>query len=275
MLSNTTMKRKNKLFLCFRSLPIEPDHRHPISAFSKVSKTSAIESPVTDIGIPSSKSRLHLQKSDSCRSISRVLKSILFEASPKERVHDKTVEEPMLRSNSDGSRKTRKFSKKSVDGLVKSNSFDADKKLTRTNSTISSLSSNSISKLKNYQSLPTQTSLSTSESFNHKKQSNYSRSNSVKSRDSSSSYSGLYLILITLCITILCGRVYAILLMSLWVYCTPRRQDLVGRRSGSTAELLETVECEKRLVIMEGLIERNHHRREGINVLRENGFSRV
>ena len=180
----------------------------------------------------------------------------------------------MLRSKSDGSRKTRKFSQKSSDKFAKSNSFDTDKKLTRTNSTISSLPSNSILKLQNYQSLPTQTSLSTSESFNHKKQSNYVRSNSVKLRDSSSSYSGLYLILITLCITILCGRVYAILLMSLWVYCTPRHRDFGRRRSERTAKLPETVECEKTLVIMEGLIERNHHR-EGINVLRENGFSRV
>lgn len=71
--------------------------------------------------------------------------------------------------------------------------------------------------------------------------------------------SGLFVFLMSLWATIFCGRICAILFTLIFVYCMPRR-TWGDRRLKSVENLPEETEkeCKKR-VIMEGLLERNHH----------------
>ncbi|XP_050384068.1 uncharacterized protein LOC126800704 [Argentina anserina] len=74
-------------------------------------------------------------------------------------------------------------------------------------------------------------------------------------------HSGIYLLLISLGITVFWGRVLAILFTSIWLYfiswrcATSNLRQSENMRKWSEAELRD----QKRRVIMEGLIERNHH----------------
>lgn len=77
----------------------------------------------------------------------------------------------------------------------------------------------------------------------------------------SSLHSGICLLVISLMITILWGRLFAIVFTSIWVYSVPRRHVYYGREERAfKSPKIESRENEKR-VIMEGLLERNHHRR--------------
>lgn len=73
--------------------------------------------------------------------------------------------------------------------------------------------------------------------------------------------SGILLLVISLIITILWGRLFAILLASIFAYFVPRRRVGYGRQE-SVIKLEKTESKQsKKKVIMEGFLERNHHRR--------------
>jgi hypothetical protein len=73
--------------------------------------------------------------------------------------------------------------------------------------------------------------------------------------------SGIHLLVISLIITILWGRLCAILFASICAYFVPRRHAGCGRQE-SVIKLEKTESREhKKKVIMEGFLERNHHRR--------------
>jgi len=73
--------------------------------------------------------------------------------------------------------------------------------------------------------------------------------------------SGILLLVISLIITILWGRVCAILFASICAYFVPRRRVGYGRQE-SVIKLEKTESREhKKKVIMEGFLGRNHHRR--------------
>lgn len=108
-------------------------------------------------------------------------------------------------------------------------------------------------KLKNYRSLPTTRSLPTSTSL------------SSTTKECSRSNSPLYFIFITVCITIVLGRFYAILFTSMFLYFLPRRGEF--KNEEKLPEREENVEGMKRAVIMKGLLERNYYYREGIKLL--------
>lgn len=73
------------------------------------------------------------------------------------------------------------------------------------------------------------------------------------------SNSGLVIFAMSLCATIFCGRICAILFTLIFFYCMPRR-TCVDSRSRSVLKLPEETDKEyKKRVVMEGLLERNHH----------------
>lgn len=78
----------------------------------------------------------------------------------------------------------------------------------------------------------------------------------------SSFNSGIYLLVISLIITILWGRLCAIVFTSIWVYFVPRRRHVGYGQQEYVMKLAkpESPETERRRVILEGLLERNHHR---------------
>lgn len=102
--------------------------------------------------------------------------------------------------------------------------------------------------------------------FDSEKQSTKNQEDSVKKskkneKGSCELNSGMYLLLISLGITVFWGRVFAILFTSIWLYFFSWRcANSNLRRPENVRELSEEESREqKRRVIMEGLIERNHH----------------
>lgn len=73
--------------------------------------------------------------------------------------------------------------------------------------------------------------------------------------------SGMYLLLLSLGITVFWGRVFAILFTSIWLYFFSRRCATSNHRRPENVRKWSEAEFreQKRRVIMEGLIERNHH----------------
>ena len=86
--------------------------------------------------------------------------------------------------------------------------------------------------------------------------------------------SGIYLFLISLTVTVLWGKLCAIFFTIIWLYFLPRRQHNTSRPQNVTRSLWlpEKEESKdqysyKKKVIMEGLLERNHQRVNGIKFL--------
>lgn len=73
--------------------------------------------------------------------------------------------------------------------------------------------------------------------------------------------SGMYLLLLSLGITVFWGRVFAILFTSIWLYFFSWRCATINHRRPENVRKWSEAEFreQKRRVIMEGLIERNHH----------------
>ncbi|KAJ0966037.1 hypothetical protein J5N97_027175 [Dioscorea zingiberensis] len=71
---------------------------------------------------------------------------------------------------------------------------------------------------------------------------------------------GLFLLLISLCVMVIFGRLCAILWTATWLYLAPRRISVVSAapvaKPGHRSRVSE--EDEKRRVVLEGLLERNH-----------------
>ncbi|XP_011048486.1 PREDICTED: uncharacterized protein At5g23160-like [Populus euphratica] len=86
--------------------------------------------------------------------------------------------------------------------------------------------------------------------------------------------SGIYLFLVSLAVTVLWGKLCAIFFTITWLYFLPRRQHSTSRPQNVTRSLWlpEKEESKdqyyyKKKVIMEGLLERNHQRVNGIKFL--------
>lgn len=77
----------------------------------------------------------------------------------------------------------------------------------------------------------------------------------------SSFYSGISLLVISLVVTILWGKLCAIVFTSVFLFFVPRRHVGYGRQE-SVTKLAKIQSREyKKKIIMEGILERNHHRR--------------
>ncbi|KAH7675775.1 hypothetical protein IHE45_08G159600 [Dioscorea alata] len=70
---------------------------------------------------------------------------------------------------------------------------------------------------------------------------------------------GLFLLVISLCVMVMFGRLCAILWTATWLYLAPRRISVVSPSPAEMPELRSRVseEDEKRRVVLEGLLERN------------------
>lgn len=165
----------------------------------------------------------------------------------------------MLRSRSHDSRKISSH-------LQNPKSVETEFKEVRSNSMASFTSCpRSVSDRKHHQSsssnksLYRSRSLSLSKSFNREKQSN---SDGRVGITCSCSNSGLLVFVLSLCVTVFWGRVCGILFTTILFYFLHRR-SCIGQRSENMSKSPETEREYKKRVIMEGLLERNHHLREG------------
>ncbi|KAG2717165.1 hypothetical protein I3760_03G160600 [Carya illinoinensis] len=185
------------------------------------------------------------------RTFSRVLRAVMFEAIS-------TMKARNRKSNSqDSCQSSLSLSVRSHDSSddksVNPASVDADTDPeVRTDSGLSHSSSSGSS--------------SCSESISEKKNSPRSLSGFEKKPEKvkmccSGVHSGICLLVLSLMITILWGRLCAIVFTSIWVYSVPRRHVGFGREERVIKlPKIETRENKKK-VIIEGLLERNHHRR--------------
>uniref|UniRef100_A0A5B7BPZ6 Uncharacterized protein n=1 Tax=Davidia involucrata TaxID=16924 RepID=A0A5B7BPZ6_DAVIN len=256
---------KNKLLLCFRPVVLKAEIESKgldncsdggvctyLSFSNKENlKISTINSSPSDnerFGI-SEESIRRRRESNSHWKFSRVLRAVLFGISLRKRVRDRNVRRLEFRSKSDS------FLDLSDDKSVNPKSLEA--------------------KLKNFRSLSSKKCLSRSQSnfFDQKKQSTNNPQNpsEVKTKNrviaGLSSNPGLCLVLITLFVTILWGRVFAILFTSVWLYFLPGRINF-DRPSENMAKASPETESSrdyKKRVIMEGLLGRNHHQRDALN----------
>ncbi|KAF5481171.1 hypothetical protein F2P56_001844 [Juglans regia] len=173
------------------------------------------------------------------RTFSRVLRDVMFEAISTKKAHDRKS------FSQDSCQSSRRLSVRSHDSSddksVNPVSVDTDTdQEVRTNSGLSHSSSpvNSPRSLSGFEKKPEKVKMCCS-----------------------SLHSGICLLVISLMITILWGRLCAIVFTSIWVYSVPRQH--VGFGSEERVIKLPNIESREnhKKVIMEGLLERNHHRR--------------
>ncbi|XAR55441.1 hypothetical protein NMG60_11035510 [Bertholletia excelsa] len=251
---------KNKLFLCFRPMAVEPESkptgnpclddrvftciavaRHRDSSFSLV------ESPVS-AAVRTKCS----EKRDPSKSFSGAVRAVLFEISLKRKYHNRKSQNLLGSSSSESSR---------------SEGFSDVSKSANVNPDSSSIKIDS----------PASISCSSLQSPNQKKRSIGLQQRSIglqkqsklqsgdKVRSCSSSNAGLLLIFVALAITVFYGRICSILFTSLCLFILCRLSTWEQLPPEKVAGLPPEKErpgiyCRKK-AIMEGLLERNHQRR--------------
>ncbi|KAK9266355.1 hypothetical protein L1049_023788 [Liquidambar formosana] len=228
---------RNKLLLCFRPVVMEVDLESDGTVADKVFTYLAVENK-GGAKISTMESRDCSPVSDETgrrptgkRGFSRVVKAILFQTSLSKRARDRKV-----RQDSCGSKSSNLSTESNTNSIAFSSAAS------------SSSSSCPISESNSFRS----DCISQKQSVDNQLKKTF--------MDWSSFNFGLYLLLITLTVTILWGKLCAILFTSMWLYFLPRRH--VGKRRSEN--LMKTPEIHSRdyrkRVIMGGLLERNHHR---------------
>nr|XP_017239416.1 PREDICTED: uncharacterized protein LOC108212200 [Daucus carota subsp. sativus] len=228
----TTMKKKNKLLLCFRPLTHDPPPRDSDSVLlsnHKNTETSKLKSDQEALRVTQRRSR---SLNASSRNLCGDLKSVLVEAS----LHQQ--KQPSVKGNA---------ARLMLRSKSHHDSINLSKSLGSIEDNCVSLSSSAIPETERRTSSPLSQSKTLAKSQIH------------ADANARSLNSGLFVFLMSLWATIFCGRICAILFTLIFVYCMPRR-TWGDRRLKSVENLPEETEkeCKKR-VIMEGLLERNHH----------------
>ncbi|KAF5746016.1 hypothetical protein HS088_TW06G00181 [Tripterygium wilfordii] len=231
---------KNKFLPCFR--PVVVDHVDLVlESKGAVEKDSMIKSSTLE----GKKSENPMTVRPPKRKLSRAIKAVVFEMILAKRARDRRVSRENLRQSKQVSSSTN-ITVSDNDDASKNRVFDSPREIKSNSGSSSSWSFDSSSSL----------SISKSE---------------LKidvSKDRKSSYSitlnsGIYLLLLSLTLTILWGKLCAILFTTIWLYLLPRRRTRDGFRPETViTPSTETESTEyKKKVIMEGLLERNHHNR--------------
>ncbi|XP_062028672.1 uncharacterized protein LOC133744605 [Rosa rugosa] len=225
----------------------EEEEEEEVKVQAPLTKTMSLDRECSMISSQSSK----MPRSRHNRTFSRVIKAVVFETILAKKVRDGRV----VRQDSFGSKRSYSMNR------GKSLSLETDELM------ITPTETNSHEVKVNCSSNPDSAKQSTKNQedsvtiLSKKKKKDSVTKPKKNEKGSCELNSGMYLLLISLAITVLWGRVFAILFTSLWLYfftwsCpTSYRRRPENVRKWSEAESRD----QKRRVIMEGLIERNHH----------------
>ncbi|XP_059452155.1 uncharacterized protein At5g23160-like [Corylus avellana] len=184
------------------------------------------------------------------RNLSRVIKAVMFETLLSKRLRDRKQSLSVKPERSHDLFDEKSVNRASVDTNI-------DQEIT-TSSGLSHSSSFRSSSVNSTGSLPDTTKQDCS--INPQVQAVVEKPKKVE-MGCSGFNSGIHLLVISLIITILWGRLCAILFASICAYFVPRRHAGCGRQE-SVIKLEKTESREhKKKVIMEGFLERNHHRK--------------
>lgn len=193
-------------------------------------------------------SRSNLTKTSSGRSFSRILKAVLYKTSSSKRCRDRKDPE-----------KKSAFRKSARTDL-------GDNSIGRS---ASSLSSRSMTSCSSFTSSSTSSTSIASIVESKKNDTDFwgerQKPKDVKRRTTGVNVNSLlFLFFFSLAATIFWGRLFAVLFTSIWLYLNPHR-SAVDTRPEYVIKLPETdsrayYSKNKKKVIMEGLLERNHHR---------------
>ncbi|PRQ52957.1 hypothetical protein RchiOBHm_Chr2g0161211 [Rosa chinensis] len=214
---------------------VEVKEEEEVKVQAPLTKTMSLDRECSMISSQSSK----MPRSRHNRTFSRVIKAVVFETILAKKVRDGRV----VRQDSFGSKRSYSMNRR------KSLSLETNELM------ITPAETNSHEVKVNSSSNPDSAKHST------KNQEDSVTKPKKNEKGSCELNSGMYLLLISLGITVFWGRVFAILFTSLWLYfftwsCpTSYRRRPENVRKWSEAESRD----QKRRVIMEGLIERNHH----------------
>lgn len=214
----------------------------------------------TNLPSSSKESTAYPEKKGHKKNISRLLKAILFETSLAKKIKkrellqkvkqsEKVEKESNPEKNSVDS-KNKEFAKKDDDGVNISNS-------NMTGSSHSSLWSSSSSSL----SLDSKSLSDTSRLFrSNSSEFKLKQDNMQGNGKGQTSTIGLCLVLVSLMVLVLWGKVCAILCTSTWLFLVPRCSKA---RNNSSQKILdyEGIDSKeyKKMIIMEGLLERNRN----------------
>ncbi|XP_027060923.1 uncharacterized protein [Coffea arabica] len=305
---------KNKFALCFRPVVLETeepdpdDHDHNsviddvavskaiIVAKAQKKKNRMIPQVMSPSTLDGNGGNLRvpcfpLPKTHSRKTLPGVLKSILYETSPRMRVQngkirqltppektDDHVEESISPSVKVDDDKRVKFKKVKEANISEENEIISRISSSSSFSSSSTVSSSSNQSSTDFRSLSMKRALarSRSNSFDQKKRAKTSKPND-KTLDFSSSDGGkdkglvFYWMVLSLLATILWGKIFAIPLASLWLYSIPRRrsgmeQRLPENKAGKLPEIEPPKSREyKKKIIMEGLLERKPLQQKALN----------
>ncbi|KAL3509557.1 hypothetical protein ACH5RR_028958 [Cinchona calisaya] len=289
---------KNKFALCFRpgvietQEPHDPDDHVAVSKdilVAKVQKKNGMISQTMNPSLlDSNNGGLHQvpyhpprPKNHSRKTLSRVLKTILYETSPRMRVQNGKISQVTfhVKTNDDDHLEERNISPlEKMDNIIdQENNNNIIRSISPSPSSSSSSSiGSSRDQSSKYRmkslSIKRSTARSRSNSFNQKQKAKTTKIND-KTLDSASSSSTseeesrdyvFYWTVLALLATILWGIGYAIILASLCLYFIPRRSSgIAGSLPENSAVKLQEIETSnsreyKKKVIMEGLLERKY-----------------
>lgn len=206
------------------------------------------------------------KKKDGHRSLSRILKAVLFETSLAKKIKRRKLQRKLYQSNSNLLARAENFSKPIIENSIQNQELSKDSS--------QGIGSNSSSPFFNSSAITSSSVRSSSSSLSSnsrfltdKNKSSWSNSIETKQRQSNlqehgkGSYNsniGLCLLLISFLVLVFWGKICAILCTSTWLFFVPRLCN-DNNSSQNGVELLDSDEYKKR-IIMEGLLQRNHAR---------------
>ncbi|KAK6919463.1 hypothetical protein RJ641_015367 [Dillenia turbinata] len=285
MKSGSKNTNVNKLFLCFRPVvdidssdfdyvSVSRNNEIQIQKLSSFSTTAEIDpSQTSNLGSENSSLK---SKSSSRKSLSKVFKAVLFEASLSKRFRSRSARFSSFRSEFSLSSRSSRSSGEFLEDNNKSSmskprkSLDSSETKSNTESKITksklSLSSNLIPSNSHEDST---TKIEKDGNENNKEVKSVSKPpNKTTASTSRSVNTCLRLILLSLVITVVMGTCPAIFLTSICFIVIPHRISGDCKTDNVVVEKeTRRRENNRKRVIMEGLIQRNHHNHKSIKSL--------
>ncbi|KAJ4729925.1 Transmembrane protein [Melia azedarach] len=246
-------------------LDSEGGPRRSIESLKYIASGNEPSISVSDNDLCKSTENFIMVRGPSKRTFSHVIKAVLFETVLAKRVRDRKS----ISQSQDSYPPKRSFPRRrSLDSSV-----DDDKSLKR----VSSVDHTDIREIKSIRSIlsspssvRSSSSVCSTISFSESKRHNQERvvvkptEKSLMGCNSSSFNCCISLLLMSLAVTILWGRICAILFTSIWLYFTPQQRTCRPENLKRSVSKKEYRVYKKR-IIMEGLLERNHHKESALN----------
>ncbi|XP_022749078.1 uncharacterized protein LOC111298616 [Durio zibethinus] len=269
---------RNKFLLCFRpvadmdlmlesnALVVDRSQNHQALTYVGVNKKEDMKPSATQSSVSDTKDSIRIHRPGK-KTFSQVIKAVVFEIVLDRRVRRrKGIDQESYSSKHN-------FPLSSRDKLLDSSFDESVNKVSAGKGTV--CRSNSVSSGSSCSSSSSSSSSSPNSTLKAKRQQLQNSYNTYSNHQEdekktkeegtdrgSCSNNAIFLLLISLAVTIFCGKFCAILFTSIWLYFFPQQQPtgVIGNLENNKRRPEKKSRAYKKKVIMEGLLERNHNR---------------